>query len=100
LGEKWPVKFSLTMRLPRHCRVLLHAAKLRHGADGFTFPPKEDTLRIFSPERVCRVLLQAAKLRHRTDGYLPLRKKTCLGFFRPKGFGRVRTRELVYQRPA
>jgi hypothetical protein len=22
MGEKWPVKFSLTMRLPRHCRVL------------------------------------------------------------------------------
>jgi hypothetical protein len=22
MGEKWPVTFSLTMRLPRHCRVL------------------------------------------------------------------------------
>jgi hypothetical protein len=33
---------------------------------------------------------------------LPLRRKACRGFFRPKnsdGFGRVRTRELVYQRP-
>ena len=28
---------------------LLHAANLRHGTDGFTFPPKEDVLRIFSP---------------------------------------------------
>jgi hypothetical protein len=22
MGEKWPVRFSLTVRLPRHCRVL------------------------------------------------------------------------------
>jgi hypothetical protein len=41
-------QFSLKMRLPRHCRVLLHAAKLRNGTDGFTSPPKEGTLRIFS----------------------------------------------------
>ena len=27
---------------------LLHAANLRHGTDGFTSPPKEDVLRIFS----------------------------------------------------
>jgi hypothetical protein len=51
MGEKWPVKFSLTMRLPRHCRVLKHAAKLRHGADGFTSLPKEGMLRIFPPEK-------------------------------------------------
>jgi hypothetical protein len=38
MGEKWPVKFSLTTRLPRHCKVLLHAANLRHGTDGFNFP--------------------------------------------------------------
>ena len=30
-------------------RVLLHAANLRHGTDGFTSPPKEGVLRIFSP---------------------------------------------------
>jgi hypothetical protein len=47
IGKKWQVKFSLTMRLPRHCRVLLHVAKLRHGTDGFTSPPKEGMLRIF-----------------------------------------------------
>jgi hypothetical protein len=29
---------------------LLHAAHLRHGTDGFIFPPKEGMLRIFSPE--------------------------------------------------
>jgi hypothetical protein len=31
--------------------VLLHAANLRHGTDGFTSPPKEGVLRIFSPEK-------------------------------------------------
>jgi hypothetical protein len=30
------------------CTDLLHAAKLRHGTDGFTSPPKEGMLRIFS----------------------------------------------------
>ena len=28
---------------------LLHAINLRHGTDGFTSPPKEGVLRIFSP---------------------------------------------------
>jgi hypothetical protein len=51
MGEKWPVKFSLTMRLPHHCRVLLNAAKLRHGTDCFTSPPKEGMPRIFLPEK-------------------------------------------------
>jgi len=32
-------------------RDLLHAANLRHGTDGFTSPPKEGVLRIFSPLR-------------------------------------------------
>jgi hypothetical protein len=48
MGEKWPVKFSQAIRLPRNCWVLLHAAKLRYGADGFTSPPKEGMVRIFS----------------------------------------------------
>jgi hypothetical protein len=30
-------------------RDLLHAINLRHGTDGFTAPPKEGVLRIFSP---------------------------------------------------
>jgi hypothetical protein len=50
-------------------RDLLHAVKLRHGTDGFTSPPKEGVLRIFSP-------------------------------WKSDGFGRLRTRELWYQRPA
>jgi hypothetical protein len=51
MDEKWPVKFSQTIRLPRNCWFLLHAAKLRHGTDGFTSPPKEGMLRIFSSEK-------------------------------------------------
>ena len=35
-------------RLPRKFRDLLHAANLRHGTDGFTSPPKDGVLRIFS----------------------------------------------------
>jgi len=33
-------------------RDLLHAANLRHGTDGFTSPPKEGVLRIFSPWKI------------------------------------------------
>jgi hypothetical protein len=32
-------------------KVLLRAINLRHGTDGFTSPPKEGVLRIFSPEK-------------------------------------------------
>ena len=35
---------------------LLHAANLRHGTDGFTSPPKEGVLRIFSPLKIRRLL--------------------------------------------
>jgi hypothetical protein len=41
-----------TMRLPRHNRVLLHAANLRHGTDGFTSPPKEGMLWIFLAQKI------------------------------------------------
>ena len=34
---------------------LLHAVNLRHGTDGFTSPPKEGVLRIFSPWKVQRL---------------------------------------------
>jgi hypothetical protein len=33
-------------------RNLLHAANLRYGTDGFTPPPKEGVLRIFSPLKI------------------------------------------------
>jgi hypothetical protein len=36
-------------------RDLLHVANLRHGTDGFTSPPKEGVLRIFSPLKIPRL---------------------------------------------
>ena len=40
------------VRLPRtHFRVLLHAANMRHGTNGFTSLPKEGVLRFFRPEK-------------------------------------------------
>ena len=42
-------KFCLNADLYITFRDLLHAVKLRHGTDGFTSPPKEGVLRIFSP---------------------------------------------------
>ena len=46
--ERCPVILP-KFRLPLKFRDLLHAANLRHGTDGFTCPPKEGLLRIFSP---------------------------------------------------
>jgi hypothetical protein len=43
------------IRLSRNSRDLLHAANLRHGTDGFTSPPKEGVLRIFSPLKIRRL---------------------------------------------
>jgi len=48
MGEKCSDKFRLRIRLPRNSRDLLHAANLQHATDGFTSPPKEGVLRIFS----------------------------------------------------
>jgi hypothetical protein len=36
-------------------RDLLHATNLRRGTDGFTSPPKEGVLRIFSPLKIRRL---------------------------------------------
>ena len=44
-------EFCRKWRLPPHFWVFLHAINLRHGTDGFTSPPKEGVLRIFSPEK-------------------------------------------------
>jgi hypothetical protein len=43
-------EFCLNAELLVTFRVLLHAVKL-HGTVGFTSPPKEGVLRIFSPEK-------------------------------------------------
>jgi hypothetical protein len=52
MGEKWPNKFSFTITTSTEIvRDFLHAAKLQHGTDGCTSSPKEDMLRIFSPEK-------------------------------------------------
>jgi hypothetical protein len=50
VGEKWPrilpkVTTSTSLLGSFTCR------KTRHGTDGFTAPPKEGVLRIFSPEK-------------------------------------------------
>ena len=42
-------EFCLNADLHVTFRYLLHSVKLRHGTNGFTFPPKEGVLRIFSP---------------------------------------------------
>ena len=55
VGEKCSYKFRLRIRLPRNSRDLLHAANLRHGTDGFSSPPKEDVLKIFSPLKIRRL---------------------------------------------
>ena len=46
--ERYPVVILPKFRLPLKFRDLSHAANLRHGTDGFTSPPKEGVLRIFS----------------------------------------------------
>ena len=48
--------FDRKLRLPRiHFGVLLHAANMRHGTNGFTSLPKEGVLRIFSPRKIQRL---------------------------------------------
>jgi hypothetical protein len=51
MGEKWPIKFCLQCDFHGNCRGFLRAAKLRHGTNGFTSPPKEGMMRILSPEK-------------------------------------------------
>jgi len=48
VGEKCP-RIFLNADFHVTFMDLSHAVKLRHGTDGFTSPPKEGVLRIFSP---------------------------------------------------
>jgi hypothetical protein len=48
-------KFCLNADSHVTFRGLLHAVKLRHDTDGFTSPPKEGVLRIFSPLKIRRI---------------------------------------------
>ena len=49
VGEKFVREILPKFQLPRKFRDLLHAVNLPHGTVGFTSPPKEGVLRIFSP---------------------------------------------------
>jgi len=48
-GREMVRKIWSRIRIPRNSMDFLHAANLRHGAYGFTFPPKEGVLRTFWP---------------------------------------------------
>ena len=56
-SERWNCGREIfpKFRLPRKFRDLLHAANLRHGTDGFTYPPKEGMLRIFFALQIRRL---------------------------------------------
>ena len=54
-GREMFRQISPRIRLPRDSRDLLHAANLQHGTGGFTSPPKEGVLRIFSPLKIRRL---------------------------------------------
>ena len=49
------MNFAWNARLPRNIQECLHVVNLRHGTDGFTSPPKEGVLRIFSPWKIRRL---------------------------------------------
>jgi hypothetical protein len=61
-GEKWPVNLACDSDFHINRRVLLHAANLRHGTDGFTSPPKEGMLWTF-------IAWKIRQLRTRDLGY-------------------------------
>jgi hypothetical protein len=46
IGKKYPSERSLQCDFHGNSKDFLHAARLRHGADGFTSHPKEDMLTI------------------------------------------------------
>jgi hypothetical protein len=52
IGQEMAGQFGLQFWLPRKSQSSLHAANLRHGTDGFTSPPKESMLWIFSPKKI------------------------------------------------
>ena len=52
VGEKWPMNFARNARLPLSIQESFTCTNLRHGTDGFTSPPKDGVLRIFSPWKI------------------------------------------------
>jgi hypothetical protein len=51
LGKNWPVNLACDSDFHVNRKDLLCAANLQHGTDGFTSPPKEGMLWIFSPQK-------------------------------------------------
>jgi hypothetical protein len=51
-GEKWLVNLACNSDFHVNHRVLLQAASLQHGTDGFTSPPKEGMVWIFPPKNL------------------------------------------------
>jgi hypothetical protein len=56
-GREMSENFCLNADVDVTFKDLLHAVTLRHGTDGFTSPPKEGVLRIFSPLKIRRLRL-------------------------------------------
>jgi hypothetical protein len=52
VGEKYPAILPTNGDFHAKCGDILHAPNLRHGTDGFTSPPKEGKLRIFSSRKI------------------------------------------------
>jgi hypothetical protein len=50
MGEKWARNFAESATSTSLLGSFT-SRKTRHGTDGFTFPPKEGVLRVFSPEK-------------------------------------------------
>ena len=57
-GTTWARNDEFCLKIPDFhvtLRDLLHAVNVWHGTDGFTSPPKEGVLRMFSPWKIRRL---------------------------------------------
>jgi hypothetical protein len=80
MGEKGPVKFSQAIR---NCR------DLSHGTDGFTSPPKEGMLRIFTPEKSDGFSRVTAALDYTIYNSMALVRERTIPTERPPPVGKV-----------
>jgi hypothetical protein len=88
-GRKIFRQISSRNRLPRNSRDLLHAANLRHGTDGFTSPPKEGLLRIFSPIKIRRLRPGLNQRRLPKASTLPLDHRNRTSTLNSKKYSRI-----------